>query len=165
MTTVLVAQGYEWELISPHRCTLIGRLLVRLRGSALDQALAEGADPDSRPAYSLRAAALITPRSRRSLARQIRATINAAGLPRSPRCTAVVPVRSREIMRERDLLEELADLLEGSDPVEPRGVACVAMLLHDGAGPLYHERSRRSLRSALEDAHEFLDVGLTQALS
>lgn len=157
MTTVLVAQGYDWELVSSHRCTPIRRLLVRMRGYSLDRALAEGADPDCDPSYSLRAAALITPRDRRSLARQVRATIRTAELP-APRFSAVVPVRRREILRERDLLEEIADLLEGSEPVEPRGVAHVAMLLHDGTSPLYHHRSGRSLRGALEDALDFLAI-------
>jgi hypothetical protein len=158
MTTVLVAQGYDSQLISLHRCTLITRLLVRLRSYALDQALAGGADPDCRPAYSLRAAALIAPRHRRRLARQLRATLRVAELPPPPRRAAVVPLRRREIADARDLLEELADLLEGSDPVDPRGVACVAVLLHDGASPLYHERSPRSLSGALEDALEFLPL-------
>ena len=165
MTTVLVAQGYDSQLISPHRRTLIGRLLVRLRGYTLDQALAKGADPDCSPAYSLRAAALIAPRHRRGLAHQVRATIRAAELPPPPRRAAIVPVRRHEITQERELLEALADVLEGSEPVEPRGVACVAMLLHDGASPLYHERSRQSLRSALVAALDYLDVGLTRTLS
>jgi hypothetical protein len=158
MTTVLVAQGYDAQLIMPHRCTLLGRLMVRARGFALDRALAAGADPDSSPSVSLRAAALIAPRLRRSLARQVRATIAIAELPPPPLCCAVVPVQSRQITRERDLLEELAEALESPDPVEPRGVACAAILLHDGGSPLYYDRSRQSLRDALEDAIHYLTI-------
>lgn len=157
MTTVLVAQGYDSHLIKPHRCTLLGRLLVRARGFKLDRALAKGADPDSSLAYSLRAQTLITPRSRRSLARQVRATIRTAELPPAPARCAVVSVRRHEITLERPALEELAAILDGPGPVDPRGVACVAMMLHDGASPLY-ECSPQSLTGALEDALEYLIV-------
>lgn len=158
MTTVLIAQGYDPQLIRPHRFTVLGRLRVRARGFSLDRALAAGADPDSGAGVSLRAAVLITPSHRRALARQVRATISSAELPPPPLCCAVVPVRAREIKRERDLLEELADTLEGCEPVEPRGVACVAVLLHDGHSPLYHDRSRQSLGEALEDALHYLTI-------
>lgn len=158
MTTVLVAQDCDSPVIGFHRCSAFRRLLVRAHAYGLDRMLARGANPDSSLALSLRARVLIGPSRRRALARELRSVIELAQLPPSPFDARIRPCR-REIWHERERLLELAERLDGADPVEACGVAQVEMLLRDGAGPLYYTRETGPLRGALERAIDALPVG------
>src|SRR5690348_8022409 len=63
------------------RATLAARVSARLRFATLDEALASGTEPESRPALTLRAGRLIAPRTRRRLARSLRRMVDAARRP------------------------------------------------------------------------------------
>jgi hypothetical protein len=67
------------------RASLAARVSARLRFATLDEALAAGADPESRPALTLRAGRLIAPRMRRRLARALRRFVELARRPRERR--------------------------------------------------------------------------------
>lgn len=136
MTTVLIAQGADPYAITPQRCRLHVRLLTRIRRAKLDRALAGGTDPDSSRMLSLRATVLISAARRRSLAGRLRRILDDAVEGRryaDPR----VPLARTEILRAQDRIEELIELLEQSDPVDPQGIARLEVLLTDGGSPLY----------------------------
>jgi len=51
--------------------------------------------------------------------------------------SAAVPLSRRVVVHWRESLLGVAERLERPEPVNPRGVARVLMLLTDGSGPLY----------------------------
>lgn len=65
------------------------------------------------------------------------------------------------MIRSRAELEELANLLLSSVPVDARGVARVRLLLRDGASPLYHSRRAGNLERAVEVALDRLRLRLS----
>jgi hypothetical protein len=128
---------------------------VWLRRGSLDRSLAAGEDPAGSPALSRRARQLGSPRSRAGLAASIRNLLDAA--EEGPRgFTAAVPIQRRAILRERQLLLQLAADLESQDELEPRGIALVEQLLIDGGSPLYVEGPEPALHGALVHAHAAL---------
>jgi hypothetical protein len=157
MTTVFETQDFDSRFIGAHRASLLDRLVVRARAFGLDATLARGVSPDSSTALSLRAQALIAPNSRRGLARRIREVIRVADQPRKL-FDPTAPLSRRQIALERERLAELAELLDGPDPVEPRGVAHVQVLLHDGASPLYNEHSNGDLGASVQRAIDALGI-------
>src|SRR5262245_50365371 len=124
----------------PHRDGRIP-LGVRLRTfvtrANLDSLIAGGADTSSRPELQLRAAQLARPRPRRRYANSLRNVIAAAEAPPRGLYGAEVAVNRREVLAARSVMLDLAEALEGSDPVDPRGVAITAATLRDGNSPLY----------------------------
>jgi hypothetical protein len=61
------------------------------------------------------------------------------------------------VLRAREAIDDLADRLEGWEPVEPAGVARVRLLLRDGAGPLYNESFPGGLQRAVRVAIDALE--------
>jgi hypothetical protein len=59
-----------------------------------------------------------------------------------------VPLARAAILDERDRIEELAELLEGAEPVDARGVAFVGLLLSIPVSPIYGSSGESG---ALED--------------
>jgi hypothetical protein len=157
MTTVPATHDYDSQFIRSDRSSVVERLLVRARAFGLDTTLARGVSPDSSAALSLRAHALIARNSRRELAREIRDVIRVAEQPRrlfDPR----VPLCRRQIELERERLEEVADVLDGPDAVEPHGVARVQMLLRDGASPLYYAHTNGDLGASVQRTLDALEI-------
>jgi hypothetical protein len=138
------------------------RLSARLRFATLDEALAAGADPDSRPALALRAQRLIAPRMRRRLARSLRRTVEPALRPRGhtrvpwPAAEPPLPASAPHVAHAAAELLALADRLEAHVPVDVRGVALVCVLLTDGGGPLHSNRGPGQLSAAARAAGEAL---------
>ena len=155
MTTVLIADDPDSRLIRSHRCSAMLRLRVRLGAFDLDRELACGAYPDSRPALSLRAQALIGRRRRHILAQRIRRVVELAERPPTP-YDSRVPLSRFEIWLSRERLEALAAVIDGPEPVEPRGIARAEMLLRDGTSPFYYPPVRHKLAAALEQAMDAL---------
>jgi hypothetical protein len=134
---------------------LIQPLRVWLRRGSLDRSLAAGEDPAASPALSRRARQLTSRRTRAGLAASIRNLVDTA--EEAPRgFTAVVPIQRHEILRERQLLLQLADDLESQDELKPRGIALVERLLIDGASPVYVQGPEGALHGALVHAHAAL---------
>jgi hypothetical protein len=134
------------------RVSLRERAAARLRFATLDEALAEGAEPERRPALALRAQRLIAPRMRRRLAHSLRMCVS---LSRRP---VAVPRTSggRHVAAAAGELLALAEELEGPGPVDARGVAAVCVLLTDGAGPLHSNQGTSRLVAAARAAGEAL---------
>ena len=140
------------------------QLLARIRSARLDRALAEGASPEASASLAARAAQLTSTGFRRDLAAGLRRILVAAepheppALPSaarallSPARPSRLTLRTARISRCAPLLAEVASRLLEPGPVPVRGVALVAELLADGAGPLYHEAARDDLGALVEQA-------------
>lgn len=128
-----------------HPATVVDRLRAHLSGARLDRDLAMGVSPDADVVHALRARLLVRPRQRRSMARCLsRAVDEAEGTAcHSP---AAVPTARGRVLAAAGELRCLAELLLTPAPLPARGLAMVSVLVSDGAGPLYYERSPDDLR-------------------
>jgi hypothetical protein len=136
MKTVLLAQDREPDAPSVCRCRWHDRMRARLSSLRLDRELASGACPDVSILLSLRAEELIRVSNRHGLAKALRRVVRDAQCP--PRAPGpVLPLARRDIKRHRNLILELADVIDCATPVDLRGLAAVEVLLRDGGGPLY----------------------------
>ena len=137
------------------------QILARGQAARLDRELAQGASPEASASLAARATRLTSTEFRRDLAASLRRIMAAAGEPalaadaRVPLGSARpvrVPLRTSRVSRSAPLLAELASRLLEPGPVPVRGVAIVARLLADGAGPLYREAARDDLGAVAERA-------------
>jgi hypothetical protein len=130
-------------------------LRVWLRKGSLDRSLAAGADPAASPQLARRARQLTSRRTRTGLAASIRNLLDAAEAP--PRgFSSAVPIRRREILRERQMVLQIAAALESPDQLEPGGIALIERLLISGESPVYVEGGEGALHGALVHAHAAL---------
>jgi hypothetical protein len=120
---------------------------VLWHGSALDRALARDLGSGEDSELALRAQQLSGEKRRRRLARGVRRAVGDADEPGRRAVSSTVPLAFGEIRRWREALLGIADRLERGGSINPRGVARVAILLSDGASPLYDRRAERSLSS------------------
>jgi hypothetical protein len=130
---------------------------VWFRKAALDQRLAQGADPSEDPKLARRARQLKSRRMRDGLAEGIRNLLDSAEEP-ARSLSAAVPLQRREILKESELLLSLASDLTGGDELSPRGIALVERLLTDGDSPFYAPRPEGSLHAALVHARAALHL-------
>ena len=140
------------------------QILARSQAARLDRALAAGTSPEASASLAARAAQLTSTGFRRDLAVGLRRILVAAephdppALPAAARALldparpSRLTLRTARISRSAPLLAELASRLLEPGPVPVRGVAMVAELLADGAGPLYHEAARDDLGALAERA-------------
>jgi hypothetical protein len=156
MPPPLLTQSPDADSPVSEPCRIRARVLARARAWRLDQALADGVCPDASATLSLRAHRLIGPATRRSLASELRDVI---GRARRPQALLDNGVRlcAGEVLRSRDAMDDLADRLDGWEPVEPAGVARVRLLLRDGAGPLYNQSFPGGLQGAVQVATDALE--------
>jgi hypothetical protein len=156
-TLVLLADGESGRRVVARPARLRERLAARWRAGALERELARGAAPDTAAALALRAQTLIGAPVRAALARRVRSLVrDARGQPR-PGVIKVAP-RRQAVVAAAPELDRLAARLAAPDPVSPRGVAQVRLLLADGCGPLYFHGSNVDLRWAVTRALEDLEV-------
>jgi hypothetical protein len=121
---------------------------VQLHKFRLDRQVADGFGRDPIEDRALRASQLARVRTRRRLARSLRAGVKDAENPAAARLSAV-PVSRRTVLSWRESLIGLAERLEGDDPVNPCGVARVLVLLTDGTGPLYNPEAADRMSDAV----------------
>jgi hypothetical protein len=156
MKTVLLARDTELGAPCACRCRLRDRLRVHLSTLKLDRALAEGASPDSGLLLSLRAETLTSMANRHDLARTLRRVVADAARPLQP--MGPLPLARRCIIRHRDAIYRLADVVDRPGPIDVRGLAAVEVLLKDGGGPLYADDLRDALGPWLETALRVLST-------
>jgi hypothetical protein len=143
--------------VTPQRIRVRDRVAARVRAARLDAALAQGVAPESSAALQLRAQALIGPVARK-LGVHLRQILLSAQ-PAGGRHGGAIPVSVALVCEAQPELSLLAERLLGRGPLDARGVATVAALLCDGAGPLYGRfRDAAALRAALSAALDALDV-------
>ena len=117
----------------------VGRALTRARArlcaAHIDAALAEGADPWSRPELLERASRLVALGERRKVAGELEQLVTTAEigwyLPSSVR------LRRRAVLGERRRLVALAARLHAPAPVPAAVVARLRLLLTDGSSPVF----------------------------
>jgi hypothetical protein len=138
------------RLLAPSRLTWA---LAHLRRGGLDRELAAGADPRSCPLLAARAAQLTDPGRREEIALGLeRLTVVADGTAGR---TRVTPSR-RAVRANRSLLLELAAALRRTAPVYARGVALLEIVITDGTGPAYTDRTGDELARELATARAAL---------
>jgi hypothetical protein len=122
----------------------------------LDDRIARGEDPASDPALARRAERLTAAGERSALAAALDAVI--ADAERGPTRFSVRVQPRRRAVREctGDLLSLAARLRDG-EPVDAQGVAMVAVLVRDGASPLFYSGAPRTLTHTVRSARHALD--------
>lgn len=123
------------------------RLRARTRRLALDQALADGADPASSPLLAARAAQLVSRAARDRLAAGLERVALTADAPSG--LLRAVPRRSA-VAANRTRLVELAAALRRGGPLYARGIAILELVLIDGTGPAYTDARGEGLARQLE---------------
>lgn len=129
------------------------RLAARARRLELDRRLASGADPAGSALLAARAAQLARPGARARLAGALERFALAAQLP--PGAFTASPLRSA-VGRNRDGLLELAGSLRRPELLYARGIALLELILIDGTGPAYADRSGEGLALQLQLAADAL---------
>jgi hypothetical protein len=120
----------------------------------LDEKLAHGADPESDPMLSRRAAQL---RSRKTRSRTAQAFVDALDESRKTwSISARLPLRRGEVRACANDVVSLAQRLRDDLPVDVQGVAMATRLVFDGTSPMYRDGSV-TLRYALRSARLALD--------
>ena len=137
--------------------SLIQPCRVWLRRGHLDRGLAQGANPSASPELARRARQLTSPRFRAGLAAGLRRMVEAAEERPAP-FSAQVPLNRRDILRERELFEELARDLSSGDEVSARGVALVERLVLDCDSPCFMSMADDELNRALRHARAALHL-------
>jgi hypothetical protein len=118
------------------RTPLTIRVRTRLHRGRLDHRLASGADPNLDPLCRERAHQLVGEDWRRSSATNLERLLAEADSPPrqfNPR----VPIARAAIRDSRWALDTIVERLRAPAYISPQGAAMVAVLLADGAGPLY----------------------------
>jgi hypothetical protein len=159
--TVLVARYDDepWLLLGARWWD---RVLVRLRALDLDQSLAAGRPPEHDRLHALRAATLVSPTARRTLADNWERTLADRRRPSGAR-TGRVPLQQARVLAAAANVRRLIEALRAAGPVPARGVALASVLLTDGSSPLYDARSQADLAAAVRDATDFLDPAASVA--
>ena len=113
------------------------RMRVALHRSELTRALAEGADPTASDELALRAGQLTSARSRRTLARSMRRTIDDARRPPLARSSAVI-IQRGAVLDAEDAIRTMIARLGSGRPVRAEGMARAERILTNAdASPLY----------------------------
>ena len=164
MTTVLITNGVDPDVLCLERCRLRLRLrlLARLRSNELDQLLACGVSADTDVLLSINAHTLHSAVTRKRLARELRRIVDDSARPHHP-FDSTLPLAQEEIRRSQDLLRDLADALECSEPVDrvalPRRNCCS----DDGDSPALQTSVRPARYGrALQEAIDSLTMPPTQ---
>lgn len=157
MSTLLLTDRSNPSCVVSERSRALTRLTTRLRSRALDRALAAGVSPDSNAALSLRAHTLIGTAARARLAGTVRRLVEDARHPLQPG-TPHAPLCRRKILRSARTLEEVARRLQGTDPVDVRGVAQIRLLLIGDSGALFDYPAADDLEPALQKALSALEL-------
>jgi hypothetical protein len=141
----------------PRRWGILTRLKAATGRTSLDRSLARGADPDTCRELACRAHVLRGWRVRHAFADGIERIVHDAEYP-DPRYSARAPVAREEVLAARSDLLRAAQALRAEPPAGARGIAEVALLLTDGAGPLFTEHPAGTLREAASRAAFHLEA-------
>jgi len=157
MTMLVLADERNPGCVIVARARASARVRARMSARRLDRALAAGASPDSSAGLSVHAHELIGTRARGLLSRSIRRLLQDALCPLRP-LSFSVPVCRAKVVRAQRTLEDLAERLDGDEPLNACGLARLRVLLSDGTGPVYDRPHADDLAPALERAIAALEV-------
>jgi hypothetical protein len=144
-----------------HATRLLGpsaavRAAARLGRGTLDRALTDGADPAASPLIAARTAQLGSGSTRARIADGLERLALSADNPRGR--ARILPSRAA-ILGNRSELLELAAMLRRDRPLYAHGVAMLNVILTDGTGPAYTDRSGDALTRQLQIARASLASG------
>jgi hypothetical protein len=124
----------------------------------LDRQIAAGCPCDSTAALALRARQLVDPRSRLRLARSLRGVVEYVDrVGARPVLFSSVMIEREAVSADRETILGLVERLEGTAPVNPRGVVLARTLLTDGIGsPLSNRSCGRTVAEAVWDVADAL---------
>jgi hypothetical protein len=133
------------------------RLKARLSRPRLDREIADGGLYELSPVLALRARQLIEPRTRRRAAGNLRDIVKFVDRAGSGRIMSAVVIERRAVRAGREAILGLAERLDGTAPVSPRGVARVHILLIDGSeSPFFNPYCGYTVVDAIWEAAELL---------
>jgi hypothetical protein len=133
------------------------RIAARVRSRTLDDRLLAGARPEESGQLAARSARLLESGYRAEVAGALREMLDAAEHAQRLFLKAQVRLREWEIIQSRAVIRELADELEGDQPVNPRGVILADRLVRDGGSPMFLG-SNKSIASALTETRDALRI-------
>ena len=136
---------------------LLDRTLARVRARKLDEQLLAGTPPEESRLTRARTAELLDPHNRKEVARALREMLDAAEHARRIFMKAQIHLRDLDVIRSGDEIRDLADVLEGSAPVSPRGVILADRLVRDGESPVFMG-SEGSVEAAVAEARAALEL-------
>jgi len=141
-----------------HATRLLGpsaavRVAAHLGRGMLDRALTDGADPAASPLIAARTAQLGSGSTRARIADGLERLALSADNPRGR--VRILPSRAA-ILSNRSELLELAAMLRRDRPLYAHGVAMLNLILTDGTGPAYTDRSGDALTRQLQIARASL---------
>jgi hypothetical protein len=136
---------------------LLDRAMARVRARSLDDRLLAGERPEESRLTRARSAELVDPHNRKEVARAIREMLDAAEHARRNFMRAQLRLREFDLVQSRTAIRDLADALEGSEPVNPRGVILADRLVRDGGSPMFWP-SEDSVEDAVKQARSGLDL-------
>jgi hypothetical protein len=130
------------------------RLHATLHRGELTRALAEGADPTTSDELALRAEQLTSARSRRSLARALRRTLDEAHRPPLARSRVVI-IRRGAVLGAEAAIRSMIDRLGSAEPLRAQGMAMAERILTNADGsPLYNPAGPGALEREISVAAE-----------
>ena len=132
------------------------RLKVFLSRGRLDREICAGCPHESSAPLALRAQQLTDPRMRERLARNLRGTVEYVEHVGSRRGISAVVTNRAAVWTGREALLGLAERLEATDPVTPKGVVLARALLTDGSSPLYNPYCERTVAEAVWEVADLL---------
>ncbi len=125
------------------------RLRVFATRCSLDRQIAAGRPYNTTPALALRARQLTERDTREDIARNLRGVVDYVDRHASRVVISPVVIERRAVMGGREAIIGLAERLDGTLPVHPRGVALARGLLTDGASPLFNRSCERTVDQAI----------------
>jgi len=141
-----------------HDCAMSDTFALKLRTwwhrDELDEQLVHGADPESDPGLSRRAAQLRSRTTRTALAAALEDAVREARKAWS--VSARMPLARAEVRASADDLMALARRLRADEPIAVNGAAMAARIVFNGNSPLYGD-APISLRYAVRAARLALD--------
>jgi hypothetical protein len=103
-----------------------------------------------------RCAIVVGPENRAKVARALREMLDAAEHARRIFMQAQLRLREFQVVQARSEIRDLADTLEGDEPVDARGVILADRLVRDGDSPVFWP-SEDSIDAAVKEARDALE--------
>jgi hypothetical protein len=123
----------------------------------LDRQIAAGRPCESSAPLALRAHQLTDSRTRYEIARDLRGIVDYVYSRSLRGVISAVVIEPTAVRTGREAILELAQRLEGTSPVAPRGVALARGLLTDGLSPLFNPHCERTVTEAVCQVQDALD--------
>jgi len=133
------------------------RLRVFVTRAKLDRQIAAGAHGSS-AALDLRASQLTDPATRRQIASSLRDMVDYVSHRTSRPVISSAIVAPGAVRTGRQAIIGLAQQLEGTTPVSPRGVALARELITDGLSPLFNPYCERTVAEAVCEVQDALET-------